>query len=107
MRASRGPTARRAARGCSTARTARSASPTAPTVDGGNTRPAPTRALRLMTGNTLISDQNNNQVIEVNTTGKIVWSYGQLNVAGSGAGQLNAPYDAKRLGDYTGLPTPP
>ena len=85
----------------------RSLSATAPVVDGGNTSPAPTRALRLTTGNTLISDQNNNQVLEVAPDGGIVWSYGVLNVAGPGAGMLNGPYDAKRIGDYTGLPTPP
>jgi hypothetical protein len=76
-------------------------------VDGGNATPLPTRALRLTSGNTLISDQNNNQVIEVNPAGTIVWSYGVLNVAGATAGKLNGPYDAKRIGDFTGLPIPP
>jgi hypothetical protein len=87
--------------------TSRSTSATAPAVDGGNATPNPTRALRLASGNTLISDQFNNQVIEVNPAGQVVWMYGTLNVAGNGANQLNAPYDAKRIGDYTGLPTPP
>jgi hypothetical protein len=68
--------------------------------------PNPTRAVRLANGNTLISDQNNDQVIEVTDGGQIVSSYGMLNQPGAGAGQLNAPYDAKRVGDYTGL-TPP
>jgi hypothetical protein len=75
-------------------------------VDGGNAAPLPTRAVRLANGDTLISDQLNNQVIEVNPAGSIVFQYGQLNVMGNGAGQLNGPYDAKRVGDYTGL-TPP
>jgi len=75
-------------------------------VDGGNAMPLPTRAVRLANGDTLISDQLNNQVIQVNQTGQIVFQYGQLNTAGNAAGQLNGPYDAKRVGDFTGL-TPP
>jgi hypothetical protein len=76
-------------------------------VDGGNPTPLPTRAVRRRdNGDTLISDQLNHQVFEINTAGQIVFSYGQLNVAGNGAGQLNGPYDAKRVGDFTGL-TPP
>lgn len=75
-------------------------------VDGGNPMPAPTRAVRLANGHTLITDQLNNQIIEIDVTGQIVFSYGQLDVAGGGAGQLNGPYDAKRVGDFTGL-TPP
>jgi|HubBroStandDraft_1064217.scaffolds.fasta_scaffold62799_1 hypothetical protein len=84
----------------------RSTSSAAPTVDGGNSSPNPTRAVRLANGNTLISDQFNDQVIEVSPAGQVVSSYGTLNVAGAAAGQLNGPYDAKRVGDYTGL-TPP
>jgi hypothetical protein len=72
-------------------------------VDGGSPNPAPTRAVRLANGNTLISDQLNHQVFEIDPSGTIVFQYGQLNVMGSGAGQLNGPYDAKRVGDYTGL----
>jgi hypothetical protein len=85
----------------------RSTSSTAAPVDGGNPAPIPTRAVRLASGNTLISDQFNHQVIEVDATGHVVFSYGQLNVAGNGAGQLSGPYDAKRIGDFTGLTPPP
>lgn len=80
--------------------------------------PLPTRAVRLFNGNTLISDQFNNRVIEVNMKGKIVADYG-LPLAGGGAignnigydlkttqKGLYSPYDAKVIGDYTGL-TPP
>jgi outer membrane protein assembly factor BamB len=83
------------------------ANPAAAPIDGGNPSPTPTRALRLASGNTLISDQFNHQVIEVDPQGHIVWTYGALNDAGAARGQLNAPYDAKRIGDYTGLPLPP
>jgi hypothetical protein len=80
--------------------------------------PLPTRAVRLHNGDTLISDQFNNRVIEVNKKGKIVANYG-LPLEGGGAignnigydlhttmNGLYSPYDAKVVGDYTGL-TPP
>jgi hypothetical protein len=80
--------------------------------------PLPTRAVRLQNGDTLISDQFNNRVIRVSSTGQIVASYG-LPLAGGGAignnvgydlhttqKGLYSPYDAKIVGDYTGL-TPP
>lgn len=80
--------------------------------------PLPTRAVRLRNGDTLISDQFNNRVIRVNMAKKIVASYG-LPLAGGGAignnvgynlrtvqKGLYSPYDAKVVGDYTGL-TPP
>ncbi|MGA7410115.1 MAG: hypothetical protein WBW33_06490 [Bryobacteraceae bacterium] len=71
-----------------------------------NPNPAPTRAVRLRNGNTLISDQFNNRVIEVTPSGKIVFHQGALNVAGNGFNRLSGPYDAKAVGDFTGL-TPP
>ena len=84
--------------------------------------PLPTRAVRLHNGDTLISDQFNNRVIRVNPAGQIVASYG-LPLAGgpvdpfpfgNNAGYdlfstqkgLYSPYDAKIVGDYTGI-TPP
>jgi len=68
--------------------------------------PAPTHAVRLKDGGTLISDQFNDQVIVVSKEKKVVWSYGSIGVAGHAAGQLNAPYDAKAVGDDTGLSRP-
>jgi hypothetical protein len=76
------------------------------TLPGSNKNPLPTRAVRLRNGNTLISDQFNNRVIEVNEGGRIVFQQGVLNVTGVGFDQLNGPYDAKAIGDFTGL-TPP
>jgi hypothetical protein len=80
--------------------------------------PLPTRAIRLANGDTLISDQFNNRVIRVNHAGEIVAGYG-LPLDGGGAignnvgyslsttmDGLYSPYDAKEIGDYTGL-TPP
>jgi hypothetical protein len=81
--------------------------------------PLPTRAVRLRNGDTLISDQFNNRVIEVSFNSNIVASYGlplmgSTNAIGLNVGYnlhsaqkgLYAPYDAKVIGDFTGL-TPP
>jgi hypothetical protein len=80
--------------------------------------PLPTRAVRLRDGDTLISDQFNNRVIRVSPAGEIVASYGLPLAGGTTIGNnvgydlqttqkgLYAPYDAKLIGDYTGL-TPP
>jgi hypothetical protein len=71
-----------------------------------NPNPAPTRAVRLRNGDTLISDQFNERVIEVTPDKQIVFTQGKLNMPGMGFDRLNGPYDAKVIGDYTGL-TPP
>ena len=68
--------------------------------------PLPTRAVRLKNGNTLISNQFDDQVIEIDPNGNIVFSQGQIAMPGNGFNQLNAPYDAKVIGDYTGLTAP-
>jgi hypothetical protein len=73
---------------------------------GSVSNPLPTRAVRLRNGNTLISDQYNMQVIEVDPDQNIVWSQGTIGVAGNGFDLLNGPYDAKVVGDYTGLTHP-
>jgi len=73
---------------------------------GSVSNPNPTRAVRLANGNTLISDQFNHQVIEVDGEGDIVFSQGTIAVSGNTFDLLNAPYDAKVNGDFTGL-TPP
>lgn len=76
------------------------------TGPGSNPTPLPTRALRLRNGDTLISDQFNQRVIEVTPKGKIVFQQGALNMPGDDFNQLNGPYDAKVVGDFTGI-TPP
>lgn len=76
------------------------------TRSGSVSSPLPTRGVRLKNGNTLISDQYNMQVIEVDAKQNIVWSQGTIAVSGTGFDMLNGPYDAKVVGDYTGL-TPP
>src|SRR2546425_10708384 len=79
------------------------------TRPGSNPTPLPTRAVRLVNGDTLISDQFNDQVIRVSISKVIVASYGAINTPGyspSTAIQMNAPYSAYVIGDYTGI-TPP
>ncbi len=76
------------------------------TRSGSVSSPLPTRAVRLRNGNTLISDQYNMQVIEIDANQNIVFSQGTIAVAGNTFDLLNGPYDAKVVGDYTGL-TPP
>ncbi len=80
------------------------------TEAGSNPDPLPTRAVRLADGGTLISDQFNHRVIVVSRSKAIVRSFGTLNVAGFGRRNtsqgLNGPYDAKAIGDFTGLTSP-
>jgi hypothetical protein len=80
------------------------------TEPGSNPMPLPTRAIRLANGNTIISDQFNHRVIIVDHAGNIVKSYGTLNVSGYGTHNtsegLFGPYDAKVIGDFTGLTFP-
>ena len=69
-------------------------------------QPHPNHAVRLKKGNTLISDQFNHQVIEVNTDSDVVFVHGTIGVSGSDTNQLDAPCDAKVVDDYTGLTSP-
>jgi outer membrane protein assembly factor BamB len=70
--------------------------------------PQPTSAVRLANEHTLITDQFNDQVLEVDhsPSPKLLYTYGKLGIGGSSIGLLNVPYDARVIGDYTGL-TPP
>ena len=81
-----------------------------------NPAPQPSRAIRLANGNTLISDQYNNRVFIVDhaTPCNIVTSFGLPLDMGNNTGfgtmnanqGLNGPYDAKVIGDFTGLTSP-
>jgi hypothetical protein len=77
------------------------------TQPGSAANPQPTRAVRLKSGATVISDQFNHRVIVLDRQGQIASRFGRLNQPGYGtvsaAMGLNAPYDAKVIGDYTGL----
>jgi hypothetical protein len=80
------------------------------TDPASNPAPLPTRAIRLKNGNTIISDQFNARVIIIDPDKNIVAQYGNLNQPGFGLQStsqgLNEPYDAKVIGDYTGITAP-
>jgi hypothetical protein len=77
------------------------------TSQGSNATPLPTNAVRLRNGDTIIADQFNDRVFIINREKEIVWQFGMTNVPGNGEGQLNAPYTAFVIGDYTGQTQPP
>lgn len=66
--------------------------------------------MRLKSGNIVISDQFNDQVIEISSSKVIVASYGTVNDPGYSPGtaltRMNGPNSAYMIGDYTGI-TPP
>lgn len=68
--------------------------------------PVPTRAVRLMNGHTLITETLDDQVVEIDEEQFVVYTHGQLGGAGTSTNLLNQPYDAKVVGDYTGLTSP-
>ena len=72
-----------------------------------NANPNPTGVLRLADGNTLIADQFNDRVIIISPAQRVIFQYGTTNVPGIGKNQLNAPYSAVSIGDYTGVTPPP
>jgi outer membrane protein assembly factor BamB len=74
---------------------------------GSNATPFPSNAVRLANGDTSIADTLNDRVIVVSPAGQIVWQYGQTNVPGDGQNQLDWPYSAYVIGDYTGMTMPP
>ena len=70
-----------------------------------NSATLPTNAVQLANGAIVISDQFNNRVLIVDP--ELKFQYGMVNVTGSGPGQLNGPYTAYVIGDYTGQTPPP
>jgi plastocyanin len=71
-----------------------------------NPTPFPSNAVRLADGDTSIADTLNDRVVIVNSAGQTVYQYGTTNVPGNGPGQLNWPYSAYVIGDYTGQTIP-
>jgi hypothetical protein len=69
--------------------------------------PLPTNAVRLENGNTSIADQFNHRAVIVNDDGQLVEQIGETNVFGTGFDQLDGPYTAFVIGDYTGQTPPP
>ena len=77
------------------------------TSAGSNPTPLPTNAVRLRDGDTIVADQFNHRVFMFDRQQNIVWQYGTINSPGNGPGQLNGPYTAFVVGDYTGQTRPP
>ncbi|HEX9039208.1 MAG TPA: PQQ-binding-like beta-propeller repeat protein [Ktedonobacterales bacterium] len=77
------------------------------TTPDSNPSPLPTNAVRLANGDTAIADQFNDRAIIIDASQRIVFQYGMTNVVGVGPDQLNAPYTAFVIGDYTGQTPPP
>ena len=69
--------------------------------------PNPTGAVRLSDGETVIADQFNNRIMVLSTDKQIEFQYGMIGIVGNGFNQLNAPYSAVVIGDYTGVTPPP
>lgn len=72
-----------------------------------NSSPLPANAVRLENGNTIIADQVNERVLIVDSKGSTVFQYGKTNLSGVGPDELNWPYTAFVIGDYTGQTLPP
>jgi len=74
---------------------------------GSNPSPSPSNAVMLHNGDISIADQFNDRAFVINGQEQTVFQYGQLNVSGNGPNQLDAPYTAFVIGDYTGQTPPP
>ena len=72
-----------------------------------NPNPAPTNAVQLANGDISIADQFNNRALIITPGKQIVFQYGMTNVIGNGSNQLDGPYTAFVIGDYTGQTPPP
>jgi hypothetical protein len=77
------------------------------TGPGSNPSPLPTNAVRLANGNTAIADQYNHRAFIIDPTGGLVFQYGITNDPGNHDHQLDGPYTAFSIADYTGQTVPP
>lgn len=74
---------------------------------GSNSSPLPTNAVKLADGDISIADQFNDRALIIDPDKTTEFQYGMTNVAGNGPDQLNGPYTAFVIGDYTGQTPPP
>ncbi|MGZ3645385.1 MAG: hypothetical protein ACXVCM_16200, partial [Ktedonobacteraceae bacterium] len=72
-----------------------------------NPNPAPTNAVQLADGDISIADQFNNRALIIDPDKTKEFQYGMTNVIGNGPDQLDGPYTAFVIGDYTGQTPPP
>ena len=80
------------------------------TQKGSNPNPQPSHAVLTQDGHIVISDQINNRVIVIGNKMHLLHQYGILNTPGYGTSNtqqgIDWPYDAKVIGDWTGLTQP-
>lgn len=80
------------------------------TQKGSNPSPQPSHAVMTQDGHIVISDQINERVIVIDKKMNIIHQYGNLNAPGYGTANtqqgIDWPYDAKVIGDWTGLTQP-
>src|SRR2546421_1993010 len=72
-----------------------------------NANPLPTNAVQLADGDISIADQFNDRAIIIDPEKSKEFQYGMTNVVGNGPNQLDAPYTAFVIGDYSGQTPPP
>lgn len=77
------------------------------TAKNSNSAPLPTNAVRLANGDTSIADQFNDRALIIDHDKSTDFQYGMTNVIGNGPDQLDGPYTAFVIGDYTGQTPPP
>ena len=77
------------------------------TALNSNPNPLPTNAVQLRNGDISIADQFNNRALIINRDKETVFQYGMTNIIGNGPDQLDGPYTAFVVGDYTGQTPPP
>ena len=77
------------------------------TAPNSNPNPLPTNAVRLANGNMSIADQYNHRAFIIDPNGAMMFQFGVTNTPGNGPGQLDGPYTAFVIGDYTGQTAPP
>jgi hypothetical protein len=77
------------------------------TMTGSNPNPLPTNAVRTADGDTAIADQYNHRAIIIGVTKALEFQYGDTNHPGNDFADLDGPYTAFVVGDYTGQTPPP
>jgi hypothetical protein len=77
------------------------------TAQNSNAAPLPTNAVQLRNGDISIADQFNNRALIIDRDKTTDFQYGETNVIGNGPDQLDGPYTAFVIGDYTGQTPPP
>lgn len=77
------------------------------TAPNSNPNSLPTNAVQLRNGDISIADQYNNRALIIDSNKSIDFQYGMTNVIGNGPDQLDGPYTAFVIGDYTGQTPPP